>query len=473
MIYLGLWQAIARLRVVQTRVLVAHDNVGNINCLTTPVTDVMAALARRYRIPGLQFACQYDGATASWQAGELEIGTGLRVTSDTAFPVGSITKCFTATLAMILAADGDIALDSPIGDYLPELGELGDVVTLHHLLSHTSGLAASAEADEAAAASLRRYAEEHILREDLVMPPGTGFSYSNAGYCLVGLLIEAITGMPWAEAIEAILLRPLDIEPAFTATSIPGPFARPIAVGHSVNAAVGRTRPVQSSRPFYEIPVGALAVSALDLVKLASLHIGAGLGHLLPAAYAQQMRRAVPGAVPFGLADGWGLGLAVYRSADTYWVGHDGNAEGTACYLRINPADGWIIALTTNASNGGGLWRDLLAELENAGVPIAGSSAPPTPPPVAPPPDCVGKYVNGTLEYRVVADDNGSVYLTVDGVPPERLTFHADTAFSMVDPTLGRRVIGGRFVPDPITGSIQGMQIGGRFTRRLRVAASV
>jgi CubicO group peptidase (beta-lactamase class C family) len=449
---------------------VAHDNVSTMNCRSKPIGDVLAALATRHRIPGLQFACHHDGVTASWEAGLLETGTTARVTADAAFPVGSITKCFTATLAMVLAADGDIALDGPIGDHLPGLGALGDLLTPRQLLSHTSGLAASPETDQATTATLRRYAEEHLPRHDLVLPPGTGFSYSNAGYSLVGLLIETITGMSWAEAIEAIVLRPLDIEPAFTAACVPGPFGRPIAAGHAVNAAIGRVIPVHPSRPPHEVPAGALAVSALDLVTLGSLHIGDGPGHLLPGAYARQMRRMVPGAEPFGLADGWGLGLAVY---DGDWVGHDGNAEGTACYLRINPANGWIVALTTNASNGGGLWRDLLPALADAGVPVISSGVTATSLPPVEPPDCAGRYVNGALEYLVMTDDNGLLYLTIDGQPPARLTFHADTAFSLLDPTLGHQVIGGRFVPDPATGSIQGMQIGGRFTRRRYVPSPV
>jgi len=434
--------------------------------LTKSLIQKLPALAHKNLVPGAQLAVQYGGTTAAGEAGELEFGTSRRVIPDAAFPVGSITKCFTATVAMILEADGDIGLDAPIGDYLPELGELGNMLSLRHLLSHTSGLAASPAKGEATAPPLHRYVAEHIRREDLVLPPGTGFSYSNAGYALVGRLIETITGMSWAEAIEAILLRPLDIEPAFAGMPVAGPCARPIAAGHSVNAASGRIRPVQQARTPAEVPAGALAVSALDLVKLGSLHIGPADPRLLPADYAEQMRRPVPGAVPFGLADGWGLGLAVYRHATTNWIGHDGNADGTACYLRINPTEGWVIALTTNASTGGSLWQDLLAEASGANLPIdpAGAAASPGRA-AAPPPGCAGKYVNGSLEYLVAAGADGSVHLAVEGQPPAPLTFHDDMAFSMADPASGRRVIGGRFVPDPVTGNIHGMQIGGRFAR--------
>ena len=109
-----------------------------------------------------------------------------------------------------------------------------------------------------------------------------------------GCLIETITGMSWAEAIEAILLRPLEIEPAFV--SLPGGKAprRPVATGHSVNVHAGRTRPVQQSTTPAIAPAGALALSAADLVKLGMIHLGTGVPALLPAADAAQMRQPVP-----------------------------------------------------------------------------------------------------------------------------------------------------------------------------------
>jgi CubicO group peptidase (beta-lactamase class C family) len=443
-------------------------------CLADRSPDVLgdlparlSALARRHRVPGAQLAIHHDGVTIAGEAGELEFRTGRRVTRDAVFPIGSVTKCFTATVAMMLVADGDVKLDEPIGEYVPGLGDLGGMLSLRHLLSHTGGLPDSSGLEDASTTTLRRYVAEHVCRQNLVLPPGAGFSYSNPGYVLAGWLIETVTGMPWSEAVESILLRPLDIEPAFV--NLPGttPSRRPFATGHSVNIPAGRTRPVRQSGSPAEAPAGALALSAADLVRLGLIHLRPGASQLLPAAWAGEMRQPVPGADPTGLADGWGLGLAVYRQESADWAGHDGNADGTCCYLRINPADGWAVALTTNASTGVGLWPDLLAELAQAGVPIDPVDEPlPGRRLFVPPAGCVGTYVNGDVEYTVGTGSNGSVHVSLDGENPVPLTLHDDLTFSLPHPDSGRRMFGGRFVREPATGKVYGIQVGGRLARK-------
>jgi CubicO group peptidase (beta-lactamase class C family) len=462
------------------------------SCLADRFPDVLGdlparlpALARRHRVPGAQLAIHHDGATTAGEAGELEFRTGRRVTRDAAFPIGSVTKCFTATVAMILVADGDVEPDEPIGDYLPDLGDLGKILSLRQLLSHTGGLPDSSGVEDPSITTLRRYVAEHVGRHDLVQPPGAGFSYSNPGYVLAGWLIEMVTGMPWSEAVESILLRPLGIEPAFV--NLPGttPSRRPFATGHSVNIPAGRTRPVRQSGSPGEAPAGALAVSAADLVRLGLIHLQPGGSRLLPAAWAGEMRQPVPGADSTGLADGWGLGLAVYRHEYADWAGHDGNADGTCCYLRINPAEGWVIALTTNASTGAGLWQDLLSELAQAGVPIDPTGEPSSghqlivPPAgcagTAPLSGCAGTYVNGDVEYTVGTGSKGAVHVSLDGENPVPLTLHDDLTFSLPHPDTGRRMFGGRFVREPATGQIYGIQVGGRLARKqvfLRMTAS-
>lgn len=448
-------------------------NSGRISDVSLQISDQMpsafAALVRKHQVPGAQFAIHHGGLSVAHEIGELESGTGLHVTRDTVFPIGSITKFFTATVAMMLVADGDVDPDAPIRDYVPEMGDLGATISLRQLLSHTSGLAESSGMEEKSSSSLRHYIVEHVCGRNLVQPPGTGFSYSNPGYIVAGRLIETVTGMSWSEAVESILLRPLGIEPAFVNPPGTIPSRRRVATGHSVNTAVGRIRPVRQELVPAFAPAAALAVSAVDMVKLGLIHVGQGRPEVLPAAYARQMRRAVPRADPFGLADGWGPGLAVYWHQPAEWVGHDGNLSGTSCYVRINPADGWVVALTSNSNTGIGLWREFQAELARVGVPINPPRiATPGGPQVAPPRGCAGQYTNGDIQCTVKAGSDGAVYLSTDGEKFVRLAFYENLifTFSAPDPTSLGQASAGRFVQNPATGKIYGIHVSGRLARR-------
>ncbi|GGO80276.1 serine hydrolase domain-containing protein [Wenjunlia tyrosinilytica] len=432
--------------------------------------DRFASMAREHRTPGAQIAIHHRGETVTAEFGEPEHGSGLAITADDAFPIGSITKCFTATVAMILVADADIELDEPLGEHLPELvDEATRRLTLRHVLSHTGGLASGPDSDDITTVSPARYVADHVRAHNVVLPAGTGFSYSNMGYVLVGRLIEAITGMTWREATESILLRPLGITAAFIdVPAVPASGNRRRATGHSVNAALGRIRPVLQSLAPVEAPTGALALSATDLVSFGRMHTGRGLPQILEGPYAELMREDLPAAEPFGLADGWGLGLAMYQDGGNTWVGHDGNAHGTSCYLRVDPVDEWIVAFTSNSNTGHALWRDLLAELAGTmRVPVpAARSWVSRSRPVAPPMEYVGTYANGDVEYVVADDENGALTLSVDGDTPARLTLFEDLTFSMRDPESGKSVFGGRFLRDPDTGNADRVQLGGRLAQR-------
>ncbi|MGH3784457.1 MAG: serine hydrolase domain-containing protein, partial [Pseudonocardiaceae bacterium] len=329
-------------------------------------------------------------------------------------------------------------------------------------LSHTAGFAAGPAREIPTTASIRRYVLDNCRRQSLVLPPGTGFSYSNIGYVLAGHLVEVITGMSWWDAMESILLRPLGIEPTFVGAPGLQPLGRPLAKGHSVNIAVGRTRSVEQSSALDEAPAGGLAVSAVDLVTLAMTQLDGGAPALLPAAYAEEMRQAVPNAEPLCSADGWGLGLAVFGSGSTAWVGHFGVMNGTYCDVRLDPYSGCVVAFTSNANTGVSMWDELADELRRVGLPIMGCSMAALGRPTTPPPGCVGSYRNGKLELLVAATDMGALSMTPDGHVTRELIFFEDLSFSAVDQPAMR----GRFLRDPITGELERIQLGLWVARR-------
>ncbi|MES4891870.1 serine hydrolase domain-containing protein [Streptomyces sp. NPDC096012] len=429
--------------------------------LRQELQDRLDTLARRHRVPGAQLALDTGADLLTLHTGTADVTTGAPVTDDTAVPLGSLTKPYTAALVLLLADDGDLDPDEPAAAHLPELRQLPGV-TIRHLLSHTSGLPTGPDSDTAAATTGARYLTALCTPRSLLFAPGTDFSYSNAGYVAAGRLVEAVTGMPWHEAVRALLLEPLGTVPAFLGDSGAD---RPVAAGHAVNTATGRARPARQNLAPLEAPAGALLASARDLREFGRLL--ADRSDVLPPAVAKEMRRAESAARPNALADGWGPGLALYRQDDRVWCGHDGNAQGTSCHLRVDPAGGVVVAFTGNAGGATALWRDLAEDLARiAGVRV----------PAAPPtggrgarialPDAVGTYRNGDVTYRVAPGPDGSSALSVDGDVGLPLVCYADLSCDLLDPVTGRLEPGGHFHRDPVTGRIDRVQISGRTARR-------
>ncbi|MGW2874375.1 serine hydrolase domain-containing protein [Kitasatospora sp. NPDC001225] len=148
-------------------------------------------LARAHRVPGAQLVLD-TGPEAVVLHRVADTGTGAPFTEDTAVPVGSLTKPYTAALVMLLADDGDLDLDEPAAEHLPELRQLPEV-TIRQLLSHTGGLPTGPDSDAAARTTATRYLSAVCTAPDALFPPGTDFSYSNAGYVAAGRLVETVT----------------------------------------------------------------------------------------------------------------------------------------------------------------------------------------------------------------------------------------------------------------------------------------
>ncbi|MFF7885281.1 serine hydrolase domain-containing protein [Streptomyces sp. NPDC020794] len=442
----------------------------------------LSELARKHMVPGAQLAVHRGGETLSVAVGATRSGGGEPVTTGTAFAFGSVSKAFTATAVLQLVSDGDLELDLPICEYVPELREPVDEsmssITLRHLLSHTSGLVADHELDDIEERSLLRYASS-VAATRLLHRPGQCFSYANTGYNLLGRAVEAVTGMTWRTAVEDFLLRPLDIGPVFLHGPAGSP-ARSRAINHTVRPDDDRARPVGLFLPQTWAPASGLAGSAEDLVGFARLHMG-----LHPAANAvlgddhrRDMHTPVPGADAFGMADGWGLGLACYTDADSRpgaspfdWFGHDGTVDGGTCHLRFQPETGTAVAFTANATTGTLLWSDIVEELRALGISVADYH--PDVPGTATSPDpgrLLGDYLNGDTRFSLRPHCDGIRLSDRTGLVAD-VTLHDRMIFTARRVDASEAPYTGRFVLDGATGDVALMQLGGRSAQRLTTAA--
>ncbi len=137
-------------------------------------------------------------------------------TPDTKFRLGSITKQFTAMLILQLQQRGRLSVNDPVNKYVPDPPPAWQKITIHHLLSHTSGIPnftsfpdyqKTMHAPSPPADTLARFRNRPLDFE-----PGSQWRYSNSGYVLLGYIIEKVTGRPYADVLREFILGPLEME---------------------------------------------------------------------------------------------------------------------------------------------------------------------------------------------------------------------------------------------------------------------
>ena len=138
-------------------------------------------------------------------------------TPDTRFRIASITKQFTAALILQLVEEGKIHLEGKLADYVPDYpAEHGERVTIHQVLSHTSGIKGYTTVGKFREKSRDPYTPkeflEEFIQEELEFEPGSEWGYSNSGYFILGVVIEEITGSSYDEALQTRLLDPLGLK---------------------------------------------------------------------------------------------------------------------------------------------------------------------------------------------------------------------------------------------------------------------
>lgn len=183
--------------------------------------NVVEALSRKFQIPGVAVGVWADGEEVYACHGVTSVENPLPVDQNTLFLVASITKTLTATVLMRLVAEGKVELNAPVRRYVPEFQlkdmQTADTITVLHLLNHTSGLdwrvsASTGEGDDALVRVVAKLTEM-----DLIAPSGTRVSYSQAGYDLLGQIIEEVTGQSFEQAVTSLVLEPLLLTHSFFA----------------------------------------------------------------------------------------------------------------------------------------------------------------------------------------------------------------------------------------------------------------
>ncbi len=355
------------------------------------------------------------------------------VTVDTAFPIASVTKLFTATAVMQLVERGAIDLDSPVSRYLPQLARAGAgrEPVVRELLTHHSGLTGNVmEGFELKVPDPAAFRDVPRLLAALppASIPGTVFAYCNAGYSLLGCLVEAAGGAGYTEAVRNGILEPLGMNATrfFLAPSD----AEGAAMGYE-----GRTRvPVY---PIRDLPAGGLFSTAADMERFMGYVMDRGRDGVLGRdAFAEMVRRQNAGVALDGdFSIGLGYWLIAPFDVDESFVSHAGDLPPFHAVLATIPDRRIGVFLAANSS------RDPTALVALAVEVLRAAYADETGRPVGDPPPAprvrldrdtlagmAGRYASplGLLDIRAA---HGRLLTRVSGFPVE-IVPRADGTFT-------------------------------------------
>ena len=331
--------------------MAAHSGYGE-------VADALAEMIEREReqkgLAAVSIAL-VDAEGVLWADGFGEQSPGVAATAETVYRVGSVSKLFTDIAVMQLAERGEIDVDAPVRDYLPDFApdnRSGTAITLRQLMSHRSGLIREPPTghyfDDTGTDLAATIAS--LNETPLVYEPETRTKYSNAGIAVVGYALEVAQGEPFADYVKRAVIEPLGMTSSAFAPD-------PAVVDDLADAYMwGFDRP-DFDAPGFELgmaPAGSMYSTVLDLARFmgvmfrrGALDGGAADGtanqpgggdadsrlltpETLEAMWTPQF--AEPGAT-----SGYGLGFAVQQRFGERWLGHGGAIYGFSTQLAFLP----------------------------------------------------------------------------------------------------------------------------------------
>jgi D-alanyl-D-alanine carboxypeptidase len=277
--------------------------------------------------------------------GMANIELGVPLSPDSVFRIASVTKTFTAAMMLKLAETGKLKLDAPLDLYLPDFPNAANI-TLREMLNHTSGIS------DIVSTPIPGFSRRDLKTADLIaeiskrpldFAPGTRFRYSNAGYILLGAVIEKVTGEPWYTAVQQQLLQPLGI--AHTEFGAGAPIIPGRAAGYSTDGHTSTVANAAYISPSFPAAAGSL-ISTIDDLRL-WIH-SLNTGKVLSAAAFQQM--ITPPDIP-DTTERYGFGMYLWQVRGVPFIGHSGQIDGFASTAAYLPTQDVTIIVLANDDN--------------------------------------------------------------------------------------------------------------------------
>ncbi len=275
--------------------------------------------------------------------GYADLDNKVEATEHTVYQVGSITKQFTALAVMILVEQDKVNLNDIMLDYLPNYPQRDHKVTIDQLLNHTSGIKSYTDIEKFWEISECDLSREEIVdlfsSEPVEFSPGENFQYNNSGYYLLGMIIENVSGMRYADFLKAHVWQPLEMFDTHYLGKNKN--VKNLATGydHKDNEFV-LARPLGMDNPFSG---GSLGSSALDLLKWQT-----ALNEDQLISRQSYNKMIEPGLLTGGKHTTYGYGFFMSNLNGHRKIEHGGTINGFRAQLSTYPDDGLTVTVLCN-----------------------------------------------------------------------------------------------------------------------------
>ena len=294
-------------------------------------------------VPSASVGVVLDGRIVFTQAyGDARLKPELKATAAMSYPVGSISKQFTATCVLLLQEDGKLSLDDTVSKWFPQLTRANEI-TLRELLSHTSGYEDYAPQDYTIPLWTKPGDPLKLVQEwagkPLDFEPGTQWQYSNTNFVLAALIIEKASGMPYFNFLQQRVLKPLGLTQAL---NLDTDRTKVEPLGYERHA-LAPLRPAILEAPGWYFGDASLAMPVAELLKWDISIMNETL--LKPASYAE-FETAVK--LKDGKPTRYGLGVSVLNQGGHRIIEHSGEVGGFVAENMVLPDEKIAIAVLTN-----------------------------------------------------------------------------------------------------------------------------
>lgn len=311
---------------------------------------------RANNIAGLSIAV-VDGDSIIWCEGfgYFNNTTPVKVTANTPFLIGSITKTFTATAVMQLSEKGIINIDAPLKKYVPEfhmkqVNGSEHMVTVRQLMTHHGGIPDFLTNKHPKKQLKMDLILDYLNRDYATFPPNTIYSYSNPGIGLLGIMIEKVTGQTFPGYVKRNILEPLKMNSSgiFSFSDMP------LSVRLGYNSDLSE----EAEYPGLITPSGGIYSSAGDMARYIKMILKRGKfdgGKIISPSTMDEMLRTQNDQVTLDIGLQIGLVWNIFYNAAGKCIEHEGGTQWHRSKICIAPEAGLGIVILTNSLKGNNL----------------------------------------------------------------------------------------------------------------------